>query len=615
MHWSLFPLAAVPLLTQLGHSYEVKTPPLDTDWTYKVGTDPWPEYPRPQLRRDDWLSLNGIWKWRAASGLAEATSPPVDEDLIDDVLVPSCLESALSGVMVQDVTYAWFTRNFEVPEDWETTAGRILLNFEAVDYEATVYINGKEAGFHRGGYWRFTIDATDLIVSGNNTIHVFVFDPTDMGDYVIPLGKQTRSPSHIFYTPCTGIWQSVWLEAVPASYITQLDVAAGMDGKVTAKVWTGSNSSEAVKVEVIDNGGTVIATHEGSSNEEFTFTVDSPKLWSPNAPNLYNLTFTMGSDEVKSYTGFRTISVGEVQGIPRPLINGEFIFQFGPLDQGWFPDGLMTPPNREAMEYDLKFLKSQGINMLRKHIKVEPDLYYRACDELGILVIQDMVSLRTVTPNAEQQAEWERQIDLLINQHKSYPSIYTWVIYNEGWGQITSYYPEFDIAAHIKEMDPTRLIDATSGWNDHGAGDWHDNHHYATPQCGTPFYSILSTPYDNKRIAIQGEFGGIGHNISEEHAWKVQKSINEVNQTYELSTDLEAYNYRGHTLLRELREQIEKYSCSAAVWTQTTDVEGEVNGFMTYDRRLIRLDDQWKDDIQALYDAAASRGGASTTRR
>lgn len=170
MRWSLLPVIAAPLLSQLGHGYQVKTPPLDTDWTYKVGTDPWPEYPRPQLRRDEWMSLNGIWKWRAASGLGEASTPPVDEDLIDDVLVPSCLESALSGVMVQDVNYAWFTRDFALPEDWETTSGRILLNFEAVDYEATVYINGKEAGFHRGGYWRFTIDATDLLTAGNNTM-------------------------------------------------------------------------------------------------------------------------------------------------------------------------------------------------------------------------------------------------------------------------------------------------------------------------------------------------------------------------------------------------------------------------------------------------------------
>lgn len=170
MRWTLIPAVAVPLLTQAGHGYEVKTPPLDTDWTYKVGTDPWPEYPRPQLVRDDWLSLNGIWKWRAASGLGEAANPPVDEVLVDDVLVPSCLESALSGVMAQDVAYAWFTRNFSLPEDWAITSGRILLNFEAVDYEATVFINGKKAGFHRGGYWRFTIDATDFLETGDNTM-------------------------------------------------------------------------------------------------------------------------------------------------------------------------------------------------------------------------------------------------------------------------------------------------------------------------------------------------------------------------------------------------------------------------------------------------------------
>lgn len=201
----------------------------------------------------------------------------------------------------------------------------------------------------------------------------------------------------------------------------------------------------------------------------------------------------------------------------------------------------------------------------------------------------------------------------MIDQHKNYPSIGTWVIYNEGWGQIVDYYPEFDIATRIRQNDATRLIDATSGWNDHGAGDWHDNHHYANPQCGTPFYSLASTPYDAQRIAIQGEFGGIGHNISEEHAWKVEKSINAINQTYEINESLEAYNYRGHLLMSELREQIERFACSAAVWTQTTDVEGEVNGFMTYDRRFLRLDeDQWKADIQALYDTAESRKGGDS---
>ncbi|KAH9885686.1 glycoside hydrolase superfamily [Xylariomycetidae sp. FL2044] len=261
------------------------------------------------------------------------------------------------------------------------------------------------------------------------------------------------------------------------------------------------------------------------------------------------------------------------------------------------------------MVYDLQMLKNLGVNMLRKHIKVENALFYQACDQMGLLLIQDMPSMPLRTPNPEQQSEWERQLDILIKQHRNFPSIYTWVIYNEGWGQIVENdYPEIDLATHVKSIDPTRFVDATSGWYDHGAGDWHDNHHYANPQCGTPFYSINSSPYDPKRISIQGEFGGIGHNVSGEHLWKVWDAVKDINQTYELNADLESYNYRGHLLMDELRQQVEMYSCSAAVWTQTTDVEGEVNGFLTYDRRLLRLDeDQWKKDIQALYDAAKGR--------
>lgn len=295
--------------------------------------------------------------------------------------------------------------------------------------------------------------------------------------------------------------------------------------------------------------------------------LDSPECM-PNNSNSYNITVKVGQDTVHSYTGFRTLSVGEVEGVKRPLLNGEFIFQFGTLDQGFWPDGIYTPPNREAMVYDLQVLKDLGLNMLRKHIKVENALFYRACDELGLLLIQDMPSMPLRTPDADQQADWERQLDILIRQHKNYPSIYTWVIYNEGWGQITDeYYPEFNITNRIRQLDPTRFIDATTGWHDHGAGDFHDNHHYANPQCGTPFYSIDSTPYDKQRIAIQGEFGGIGHNVSAEHLWKVELAVSQINQTYEIDLDLDAYNYRGHFLLNELREQIERYACSAAVWT------------------------------------------------
>ncbi|KAI0376904.1 glycoside hydrolase family 2 protein [Hypomontagnella monticulosa] len=618
MHSRLFTnlLTLIPVLGNLALGYEVQTPPLDTDWTYSVGTDPWPEYPRPQLQRSQWKSLNGVWDWKKGTYAGEPI--PASDSFQEEILVPSCIESGLSGVMKMNQTYSWYTTEFEVPHGFVQRDRRVLLNFEAVDYQATVYINGAIVGTHVGGYWHFNFDITDYLSNnGTNTLHVFVFDPTDMQGYMHPVGKQTRTPSHIFYTPCTGIWQTVWLESVPEVYINQLDIIADMSGHVNVTVGTPCGGSDSVSVSVVDSRGREIASGKGTANKPFDFVVRSPKLWSPDSPNLYNLTVKMGDDVVNSYTGFRTLSVGEIDGVKRPLINGEFIFQFGTLDQGFWPDGIYTPPNREAMIYDLQVLKDLGLNMLRKHIKVENALFYQACDQLGLLLIQDMPSMPLRTPDADQQADWARQLDILIQQHKNFPSIYTWVIYNEGWGQITQgSYPEFNLTARIKELDPTRFVDSVTGWNDHGAGDWHDNHHYANPQCGTPFYSIQSTPYDPKRMAIQGEFGGIGHNVSAEHLWKVEDAINTINQTYELDADLEAYNYRGHVLLSELRDQVEKYSCSAAVWTQTTDVEGEVNGFLTYDRRLLRTDKhQWRSDIQALYDAAEKRGGKAPKRR
>ncbi|KAK0730211.1 glycoside hydrolase family 2 protein [Lasiosphaeris hirsuta] len=564
--------------------YRLLTPLLDTPWTAKVGTLPWPQHPRPLLYRDHWQTLNGIW-------------------------------TALSGIMVNGVTYMWFATTFTTPSGWPT-GQRLLLNFEAVDYEATVFVNGAQVGFNRGGYFRFTVDITDNVnPDGENALLVFVFDPTDSSPYHIPNGKQTTSPSHIFYTPCTGIWQPVWLESAPSSYITSMNFAADMEGTVTATIHSGTGGSNPVEISILDDDGSVVSTQSAVSDETFTFTVPSPKLWSPDSPNLYNITVKMGADNVSSYTGFRTISSGTVNGIQRPLLNGKFVFQFGTLDQGYWPDGIYLPPTLEAMVYDLGLLKGLGMNMVRKHIKVEPDLFYQACDRLGLLVIQDMpcmpatVSMETSPPDAAEQAEFERQIEVLINEHKSYPSIVTWVIYNEGWGQLReASHPEFPITTRIRELDPTRLIDATTGWFDHGAGDFSDNHHYAEPQCGTPFYSTPSSPYDPNRIGLQGEFGGIGHIPAAENLWPVQAAIDTINQTYEINSDLDSYNYRAHVLLGLLRDQVARFACSGAVWTQTTDVEGEVNGLVTYDRRFVRVDAiQWKADIQALYAAAGAR--------
>ncbi|KAJ5654413.1 hypothetical protein N7490_001416 [Penicillium lividum] len=592
--------------------YALKQPPLTTPWTDKVGIHPWPEYPRPQMQRSQWQNLNGVWQYENASSLVAVQNPPFGRNLAQDVLIPSCLESGLSGVQGKYMLYSWFSTSFKVPSDWN--GQNVLLNFEAVDYEATVFVNGRKAGFHRGGYFRFSLDVTGFLKPGQkNELLVFVHDPTDDSDYVIPIGKQTLNPSHIFYTPCSGIWQSVWIEPAPKNHVSRLDIDGNMKGQVNMTVHTSSVNVTTSVLVTVNDGDKVIATHRGPTNQPFQFNVDSPKLWSPSSPHLYNITVKLGKEQVQSYTGFRTISKGTVNGVVRPLLNGEFVFMFGTLDQGFWPDGIYTPPTKDAMVYDLQMLKNLGFNMVRKHIKVEPELFYRACDELGLLVIQDMPALRpSALPNAAQQAEFSRQLEDLVNQHKSFPSIATWIIYNEGWGQRTDYYPEFALTDRIKQLDPTRLVDSTTGWYDHGAGDFSDNHHYANPQCGTPFYSINSRPYDDTRIGFQGEFGGLGNNVSVEHLWNNKNAINTINQTYEIDLTLDAWNYRSHLLLSELQDQVRRFSCSGGVWTQTTDVEGEVNGLMTYDRRLSRVDEnQWKADIQGLYDAAAARSNGS----
>ncbi|KAK3707563.1 hypothetical protein LTR37_012058 [Vermiconidia calcicola] len=604
--------------------YSVQEPPLTTPWTYEVGTDPWPEYPRPLFQRPQWQSLNGIWRHQNYSSIQAVNSPPVGQTLQNAVMVPSCLESGLSGLQGEYMFYNWYSTSFTVPQSW--TGDRVLLNFGAVDYEATVVVNGQEAGFNRGGYHAFSLDITELLTSGTNELLVFAHDPTDSDPFVIPIGKQTLRPSHIFYRPCSGIWQSVWIESAPANYVTELNLNADMDGKVSGAISTSTNTSTSVEMIFTLRGGSGGASTHGASTGDFSFTVESPALWSLDSPNLYDIEITVGQDKFKSYTGFRTVSRGVIDGIERPLLNGEFVFLFGTLDQGYWPDGLYVPPNYEAMVYDLKTLKQIGYNGLRKHIKVETDLFYKACDEMGLFLIQDMPSLRplqertladctveTIEPNAAQQAEFQRQLELLIQQHRNYPSILIWVIYNEGWGQITEpYYPEFALTDIVEGLDPSRLVIATSGWYDHGAGDFSDNHHYANPQCGSPFYSIQSSPYDPSRIGIQGEFGGIGQNTTIEHLWNVQEAINAINQTYEIDETRDAWNYRAHRLLGELEDQVEMYACSGGIWTQTTDVEGEVNGMLTYDRRVLRPDlAQWNADINALYDAAAARSNSS----
>ncbi|KAL1792442.1 hypothetical protein ACET3X_008949 [Alternaria dauci] len=611
--------------------YKVGYTPLKTNWTDTVGTSPWPEYPRPRLQRPDWKNLNGVWSYRNTTNGSD-TSPPFGQRLENPVLVPFCLESALSGVTGKGRIWSWYQTTFEVPASWPDD-NNVILNFGAVDYEATIFVNSKKAGFHRGGYFEFSVDVTPYLnTNGTNELLVYSYDPTDMNDVQIPIGKQTLNRGGmIWYTPCSGIWQTVWLESTPREHISKLDLTADMDGNVNVFVHSNTNStSTPYEITVHElNSTDPKASAIGTSGSTFTFIVSSPELWTPNSPVLYNITVKMGSDTVQSYTGFRTVSRGAIDGVQRPLLNGKFVFPFGTLDQGYWPDGIYTPPSVEAMVYDLKVLKNVGYNMVRKHIKVEPALFYRACDEMGMLVIQDMPSLRPDLPDGvcgskrlagdAAQAEFDRELGLMVEQLKSYPSIFAWTIYNEEWGQATDGppWPEFRLTDMVRRIDPTRLVNAVSGWTDHRAGDFDDNHHYSTPQCGTPFWSNqgsgYDSAYDSSRIGLQGEFGGIGTQLSEnnfDHAW--YKDLNR-QTAYELTNGTRWWNYRCHDLLVQLREQIDLFACSGGVWTQTTDVEGEVNGMMTYDRKIIRMNEtMWKQDIQALYEAAERRANNAT---
>lgn len=606
--------------------YKIGPLQLDTPWTKDVGTNPWPEYPRPRLQRSAWKNLNGVWRYRNTDKTT-LSNPPFGERLESPVLIPSCLESALSGVTGKDRIYSWFQTSFDVPSSWPSD-NSVILNFGAVDYEATVFVNGKNAAFHRGGYFEFSVDVTPYLNAGGaNELLVHVYDPTDLDRIQIPIGKQTLGRGGmIWYTPCSGIWQSVFLESAPTEHVAKLDLAAEMDGQINVTVHSSTNSSTSYEITIYEPYSTdVKATATGTSGAPFIFNVDSPDLWTPDSPTLYNITIKLGSDTIQSYTGFRTVSRGVINGIQRPLLNGEFIFPFGTLDQGYWPDGIYTPPTVEAMVFDLKTLKNVGYNMIRKHIKVEPALYYKACDEIGLLVIQDMPSLRPDLPDPNNpggiirlepgaQPEFDRQLGVLVEQLRSYTSIFAWTIYNEEWGQATSPpWPEYSLTEKVRSLDPTRLINAVSGWTDHGAGDFDDNHHYSTPQCGSPFWSNqgsgYDSAYDRTRIGLQGEFGGIGQYVENGSAWwGIDRQT-----SYEITNNTDIWNYRCHDILTQLREQIHLFSCSGGVWTQTTDVEGEVNGMMTYDRRWIRMNaTMWKEDIQALYDTAAKRAKESS---
>ena len=560
--------------------WQISENPLLTQWASDVDPEnPWPEYPRPQMVREKWLNLNGLWDYAI---LPKENPEPSDWD--GKILVPYPVESALSGVKkrINPNQKLWYHTSFRIPEEWQKTQ-KIILHFEAVDWETTIYINGKNAGIHKGGYDPFNIDITPFLKSkGKQNLVLSVWDPTDTGFQ--PRGKQVANPRGIWYTPVTGIWQTVWLEPVNSQYIDNYKLVPDIDNeKVTFYIHSSDkNHPAALQIKVFDSNGE-IATADGNTESPVEINIPDPELWSPDNPFLYDMEITLTNngqetDHVSGYFGMRKISLGkDEKGITRIFLNNKFLFQNGPLDQGFWPDGIYTPPTEEAMKYDLVITKKIGFNMLRKHVKIEPRRFYYLCDKTGLLVWQDMPSgdkyIGPDDPDIERTSESKKQFEFelskMITTKYNHPCIVMWVAFNEGWGQ-------FDterITGFIKNLDPTRLVNSASGWTDRGVGDIHDIHHYPEPRTPEP---------EEDRAIVLGEFGGLGLPV-EKHTW-VDK----------------AWGYRNMESFNDLLEKYEQFystvwqfkddpGLSAAVYTQTTDVETETNGLMTYDRKIIKL--------------------------
>ena len=545
-----------------------------------------PEYPRPIMERNDWKNLNGLWKYAITP-----KGTPAPAAYQGDILVPFAVESSLSGVgkMINEKEELWYQRTFDVPSAWR--GKQILLHFGAVDWKAEVWVNDVKVGEHTGGFTPFYFDITSVLNKGNNDLVVKVWDPSDRGEQ--PRGKQIANPHGIWYTPVTGIWQTVWLEPVATQYITNLKTTPDIDNN-SVKVEVAANTTSADKVEVkVFDGKNLVA--KGAALNGVPVELAMPanaKLWSPDSPFLYNMEVTLykdgkAIDQVKSYTAMRKYSIRKGQnGITRLQLNNKDYFQFGPLDQGWWPDGLYTAPTDEALVYDLKKTKDFGYNMVRKHVKVEPARWYTHCDQLGLIIWQDMPNggpspqwqarnyfngregIRSAASEANYRKEWKEIIDCLY----SYPSIAVWVPFNEAWGQFKT--PE--IVAWTKEYDPSRLVNPASGGNHYTCGDILDLHHYPGPNMFL---------YDPRRATVLGEYGGIGL-VVEGNTWVNDKKnwgYVKFNTSDEVTNEYIKYG-------KHLLELIQK-GFSAAVYTQTTDVEGEINGLMTYDRKVIKMNE------------------------
>ena len=560
---------------------------IKTQWAEQVNPKSvLPEYPRPLMERSEWQNLNGEWEY-AIKPVGEVEPASFD----GNILVPFAVESSLSGVQkeVGEKNELWYKRSFTVPAKWK--GKDVMLNFGAVDWKAEVFVNDVLVGSHKGGYTPFSFNITPFLKgSGAQKLVVRVWDPSDKGYQ--PIGKQTSNPQGIWYTSVTGIWQTVWLEPVASNHITAVKSIPNVDANAL-NVTVGASTpcvTSIVEVKLLDKGA-VVASAKGVQGQELRLGVKNPTLWSPENPYLYDMSITLSQngkviDQVKSYTAFRKISVEkDKNGILRMCLNNKPLFHYGPLDQGWWPDGLYTAPTDEALLYDIKKTKEWGFNMIRKHVKVEPARWYYHCDKEGILVWQDMPSgdmgnrwephkynggtdkERSVESVANYYQEWKEIMDLGV----SHPSIVVWVPFNEAWGQFDTE----KVVAWTKAYDPSRLVNPASGGNHRPCGDILDLHNYHGPDMFL---------FDAQRVTVLGEYGGIGLPL-ENHLWWNKRNWGYIQFKNSDEVTAEYVKYAN-----ELKGFV-KRGFSAAVYTQTTDVEGEVNGLMTYDRKVIKINE------------------------
>ncbi|HEY8927765.1 MAG TPA: sugar-binding domain-containing protein [Mucilaginibacter sp.] len=575
-----------------------QTPALPTQWTKAAmeASVPFPEYPRPQLQRNDWLCLNGKWDYFGGKNVAEALNPREPATFSgkpEQIRVPYCPESVLSGIQRKQEINMWYRRSVEVPAGWDNK--QVIVHFDAVAYHATLFVNGHKAGTHSGSYDAFAFDITPYLVKGKNTIVVGVYDANDGR---VPSGKSGPRGD---YTFCSGIWQTVWMEPVNKTHIDNIRLLPDLANN-RLKVMVNTTGEGQVTATALD-GSHEIAQAVSVSGSYFYLPIKSPKLWSPDEPFLYDLNISLKdaqgniTDKVKSYFGMRDIKLGKLNGVNRPLVNGKFMMQLGLLDQGYWPDGVLTAPTEEALKYDMQFAKKAGFNLIRKHMKTEPQRFYYWADRMGLFVWQDMPAIWYQNQDtAKNRTEYRKELKQLIDQHYNSPSIITWVPFNENWGA----FDVREITDWVKQYDPSRLVNGNSGFNNNPSyqkaygdplnGDYVDTHIYVGP------YGA-SEP-DEHRAASLGEFGGVGLFVRG-HMWPVENNAYDYEPTRERLTD-------RYVFLLDQVEQLMKYKgLSVAIYTQTTDVEHEVNGLLTYDRAVEKMQ---VERVKAVNDAVIKAG-------